>query len=356
MHGRRSLVRVAVVGIALVAGATGCSQPARSLDAAPSIPALASSAPQSNPAPKAAGDRLAYVAPVGGIDQLFVLEPDGRSHQVSQNDGQFGGLLYGPRWSPDGSRIAFGVGMPPLSTWVVNADGTDLRQVSSGRILGPWSPDGRQIIVSEYLDVEPPPGHQLLSSILDVDDGSEAVITDGSPIAWLPDGRVGLRRFSMQGSAISILDLETRDETLLLDADDAAWSPDGGRIAFTRHTPCPPPPCSMIGVANADGNDAMELGGGMSPVWSPDGERLAYVDLVDIGPATRLQLMTADGRPIEVPELTLAGAIGWSPDGSRLAITAGNPMFPPFELVVYEVGGESTTIGPGSFAGYAPAD
>ncbi|MBI3287251.1 MAG: hypothetical protein HYZ68_04300 [Chloroflexi bacterium] len=36
-------------------------------------------------------------------------------------------------WSPDGSQIAIAMGEPGARTlWVVNADGSDLRQVADG--------------------------------------------------------------------------------------------------------------------------------------------------------------------------------------------------------------------------------
>ena len=51
-----------------------------------------------------------------------------------------------PYWSPDGARIAF---TRDNAVYVVNADGTGLRRISvDKRLAGPWSPDGRYILVT----------------------------------------------------------------------------------------------------------------------------------------------------------------------------------------------------------------
>lgn len=54
-----------------------------------------------------------------------------------------------PAWSPNGSEIAWGsyAGANPSSgVWVMNADGTDQRQLTRGGGYPSWSPDGRQIV------------------------------------------------------------------------------------------------------------------------------------------------------------------------------------------------------------------
>ncbi len=63
-----------------------------------------------------------------------------------------------PVWSPDGTRIAFGLGRYNLGTRdgalshvaVINADGTGLRQLTEATPgnhgFPSWSPDGRQIV------------------------------------------------------------------------------------------------------------------------------------------------------------------------------------------------------------------
>jgi Tol biopolymer transport system component len=65
-----------------------------------------------------------------------------------------GSELFGhdPRWSPDGTMLAFGRNYrccsgPPDSLWSMRPDGSELRQLSSlpGGGVPAWSPDGKQI-------------------------------------------------------------------------------------------------------------------------------------------------------------------------------------------------------------------
>jgi len=75
-----------------------------------------------------------------------------------------------PAWSPDGTKIAFvsdRSGNPEI--WVVNTDGSELRQITKRPSLGDWrpdwSPDGRSLIFESYPTVAP-----RLLYIQDLDD------------------------------------------------------------------------------------------------------------------------------------------------------------------------------------------
>jgi hypothetical protein len=82
---------------------------------------------------------------------LSFIDPDGSNYEpvVLSLPGEqvHGGLV----WSPDGSRLAFwmtsGVQLAPAQIYVVDADGTDLRQITTeGDNRWPsWSPDGSRI-------------------------------------------------------------------------------------------------------------------------------------------------------------------------------------------------------------------
>jgi hypothetical protein len=59
--------------------------------------------------------------------------------------------IFYPRWSPDGSRLAFRIDYPDRSEiWIVNTDGTGLFQVPGVSSLGffEWHPDGTRLVVS----------------------------------------------------------------------------------------------------------------------------------------------------------------------------------------------------------------
>jgi len=87
--------------------------------------------------------------PMGG----FLMRPDGSHQRRIATDA----WVEYPAWSPDGTRIAFmgGTSSSEYDIWVVNADGSNLTQLTDSP--GPdgwpaWSPDGTQIAFSSVRD------------------------------------------------------------------------------------------------------------------------------------------------------------------------------------------------------------
>jgi hypothetical protein len=105
-----------------------------------------------------------------------------------------------PYWSPDGTRVAF---TRNNAVYVVNADGTGLRQVSiDKRLAGPWSPDGRFILVTAleeicgfyYCYYYGPTVTPSELRTLEVETGKETVLTATPGVAkwspvWSADGQ-----------------------------------------------------------------------------------------------------------------------------------------------------------------------
>ena len=88
------------------------------------------------------------------VYELFVMNVDGTNvHRLTtEPDLSYGFNAY-PRWSPDGSKIAFirSINEDPAHVFVVNADGTGLRQVTSGNLNDSgvaWSPDGTRLAIA----------------------------------------------------------------------------------------------------------------------------------------------------------------------------------------------------------------
>jgi Tol biopolymer transport system component len=124
---------------------------------------------------------------------LFVAQLDG-SDAVRVNDGA--SVAWNPEWSPDGTQIAYtGRTNGVLDIWLVNADGTNRRQLThvvtdEGEAQVPaWSPDGSRLAFQVSRKGE---GHLWL---VDVATGAaheiaphERKYNDELP-SWFPDGR-----------------------------------------------------------------------------------------------------------------------------------------------------------------------
>lgn len=236
--------------------------------------------------------------------ELFAMRPDGSglrqltNDSIDDADGD---------WSPDGRSIVFTRSqdaIPGLSTnrpdiFTMNADGSGMRRLyaASGVASGPrWSPDGRRIAFAQ--------GCCLLSYFVDTSTrvhvmnadggGVHAVTPQGGSFApdWAPDGTRLLflaRRSGRPAQSMYTIRLDGTDERLVggdvacvTDVHQATWSPDGSRIVYR----CSDPPDYVIQVINADGTSPVRLslvesGLGfqmfdLSPVWSPDGAQIAF--------------------------------------------------------------------------------
>ena len=112
---------------------------------------------------------------------LSFVNPDGTGlrEEVAPLPGGGASLV----WSPDGSRLAFGDGTDPGQIFVINADGSGLRQVTrDGDNNWPaWSPDGSRIafVHNGTLSTIAPDGTDMQSV--------KGVTPDGA-IAWNPAG------------------------------------------------------------------------------------------------------------------------------------------------------------------------
>jgi Tol biopolymer transport system component len=116
-----------------------------------------------------------------------------------------GGVDHSPAWSPDGSRVAF-ISRRDGGEWlyVMNADGSDARPLTSANRLPGWSNDGREMAYTP----------------------------------WSPDGtRIAFQRWDnvFTWGTLHVIGVDGA-EPLQLTAEITTfngWSPRGDRIAFT---------------------------------------------------------------------------------------------------------------------------
>ena len=268
-----------------------------------------------------------------------------------------------PRWSLDGTRLAFLRGSE-LATRLVVADATTGETISTSpgqpnvdTDTMSWSPDGRMITIDSvdgelnvvdpatgsmrslalpyaFLDVywRPPGGHQLLFLggsnpeapdvtlyVVNLDDQGSlqevAAVSQGGaalrPNGWADGGQKVVYTAGDLDTAplrIHVRDLTTGNE-VIIDAAFAHVSNDGRRIVALddRGRPCVASvdggPCRAIGTADQafDGGHA----GGVT--WSPDDEWIITRQLSD-GQAF---LLDPDGQITDQPSWIDDGAVSW---------------------------------------------
>jgi tricorn protease len=97
----------------------------------------------------AKGDRVAWISDASGEEELYVRDAMGQSApvQVTRNSAT---RLYGPTWSPDGSKLAFGDAEARI--YVIDQDGKNRRLVGDDGGFHEhdfsWSPDSRWLAFS----------------------------------------------------------------------------------------------------------------------------------------------------------------------------------------------------------------
>ena len=101
------------------------------------------------------GDQIAFLSDSGGHSNLWVTSTrNGDSRQITfEDDADVS--VGAPVWSPAGDSIAFvsskGLTGFEFGVWVVNADGSNLRNIARSGLGMAWSPDGRIAVLLRHV-------------------------------------------------------------------------------------------------------------------------------------------------------------------------------------------------------------
>ncbi|WP_420461991.1 S9 family peptidase [Candidatus Palauibacter sp.] len=320
----------------------------------------------------------------GKKSDLWVVNADGSNHRRIGAGGS-------PRWSPDGTRIAYAADGQIRVRWMDTGEDAALTQlIESPRGLR-WSPDGRYVTFNKRVPYpapslapppQPPAGAEWADPpimedrfknrqdgvgyldfgydhifIVPVEGGTPTQVTSGdfqhqSPAAWTPDG--GSIVFSSNRNEnwvhdyrnselyiVSIADGQVRQLTDRPGPDQSpAVSPDGRRIAFVGYEDRTRTyQVSQLQVMSLDGSGARVLTGALdrsvsSPVWASDGSGV-YFQYDDEG-NSKVAFVSLDGE-LEVLAEDLGGTSYGRPygggsfsvarDGS-FALNQTRPEFP----------------------------
>jgi Tol biopolymer transport system component len=242
-----------------------------------------------------------------------------------------------PRWSPDGSRIAFEG--PDGNIWVMAADGSNAHAVTSQAVAPSgcggdactqpgttadsvrWSPDGSAISYRLVRDL-------ARGSIwtLPLAGGSPQLVaqTDGLCIfneGWSPDGRPLFSRCAQDGSpsnaTYASATAGSSVSSAFLAGSQLAFSGDGSRLAFSNQSLTNGAMTVTLFVGAADGSSVQNVAdGGQNPAWSKSG-LLAY----HVGGPNGWTIHVYD--PSTSSDTTIANGMlgGWTADGGWIYYT-----------------------------------
>ena len=288
-----------------------------------------------NPAYSPKGGRLAFDAAWAGARRIWIADSTGRNPRQITSDSSEAVVHTGPRWSPDGSRLAFRrVEKIKSDIVAVEVASQALTRVTNDNAINMdpvWAPDARHLYFTSSRGgglnlwrigvgaggpTSPP--EQLTTGA--GDDVQPTVAPDGSKVAFAVRGiNSDLWRLPVAPATgrptgqPEPLARTTRVESR------GAWSPDGRTIAFNSDR-LGEMNIWLRGVADsAERQLTQGPGGDYQPNWAPDGKSIVFFS-ARAGNADIWSVQAGDGRLTRLTDYPATDTNPfYSPDGRRIA-------------------------------------
>ena len=257
--------------------------------------------------------------PSSSMDIFVAQSVDSESLTNLTATAGLGGVNCSPRWSPDGSMIAF-IHCDPeedrypcdvgFHLWVVDPDSTQAHRVTPEDFppTGPaqWSPDGLWLLTSVW-PTETQEGYAIITDIWGADIWTLPNV--GASAAWSPDGSMIASSDTVEGELEGVLgvwrqlvltnadgsDPEVLIEQFIVHSEVAARYPDEDMLAqhpeFDWHS------------------DVVAWVGPRDATWSPDGNTVAFLAALPFDPEglyykNQLEIWVYDLRTDELTQVT----------------------------------------------------
>ncbi|MCM1985601.1 hypothetical protein [Methanococcoides seepicolus] len=209
-----------------------------------------------------------------------------------------------PIWSPDGEKIVYytlsEVGnIGNTKTWVMDSDGSNKTQLTSGKSLGPlflisgfsptdnpWFPEGNKLLYGSLLGVEIigdiPIFLKTDIRIMNANGTSKKKVKGSSDVEYYEWAQNGTKIFMVDKSKnLWLLNPDGTNKVLLAQGAENdslfLWQPHGDKIAYRSDSAGYPD----IWAMNSDGTGKLQLTNSeekeLDIKWSPDGTKIAYV-------------------------------------------------------------------------------
>jgi len=290
------------------------------------------------------GSQIAFSWNKTGQWEIYQLPfPASDSHRPAPITKNIPGAKFAPKYSPDGSRLAYTVDFDGGENYhlFIHDFETGLCKDLIPNIefaLQPnfcWSPDGKQIAFisnqSGNFDayVMPSTGGQ-----------ASCVLSINRPcwdVHWSPDGNWLAVTFESKGQdygvyLVSLTDKEIfplADDNSPLNAHNPSWSPDSTKLAFHSDAPNG---WHQIGIFELSSREITWLTEGQadcrSPIWSKDGAKLVYVRAQDASDQVIVHCLNGEAVSHQV-EVGVHYKPRFTTDGKQVLFLFNNPSFPP---------------------------